>query len=173
MKESLSQAQEQIKEMKNNHPFLEEEKRFYARKSIAKAHEQILLEDLDEFGKFNQYKNMDFVKKNLESKEKSLEELRAYTLNVWDEELIKKINHYIDAKRRQILDDFSKRIDILEEQAREAKELSDELGDVFGDLKQDIIDDFDVSELGNKEYFEKIKRTNKGYDLSAVDPKKT
>ncbi|WP_257938941.1 von Willebrand factor type A (vWA) domain-containing protein [Campylobacter lari] len=172
VKESLSQAQEQIKEMKNNHPFLEEEKRFYERKSIAKAHEQILLEDLDEFGKFNQHKNMDFVKNNLKSKEKSLEELRAYTLNIWDEELIKKTNHYIDTKRREILDDFSKRIDILVEQAREAKELSEELGDVFGDLKQDIIDDFDVNELGNKEYFEKIKRASKGYDLSAVDPKK-
>ena len=168
---SIKELQAQMQSLQTTHPYIQEERDFYTRQEIKRAHKETILQDIQLCQTHNPKAEMEFIKQSLDKDSEDKGELRDFTLKKWEDLITHKKNAYIQAQTNRILQDFSHRIDCLERDAREAEKLSQELGEVFGDLKGEVLEDFDISNLGDAEYQKKLLKGRMGFDDSGVNPK--
>lgn len=162
---SFEQVCGQIKALDTHHPYVKEEQEYCQRNIENKLiNENVVLENLEKFQTFNPKHNTDFIKKSLEDKEKDIKDLNKFVLKQWAKVLKEKKQDYKTMQSKAILEDFSRRIDLLIQESKEAQKLQKDLGGLFGDLKADLIENFDIDHLGDKEYQKKFLKKSQGYD---------
>ena len=128
---SIKELQAQMQSLQTTHPYIQEERDFYTRQEIKRAHKETILQDIQLCQTHNPKAEMEFIKQSLDKDSEDKGELRDFTLKKWEDLITHKKNAYIQAQTNRILQDFSHRIDCLERDAREAEKLSQELGEVF------------------------------------------
>lgn len=150
--------------LQDSHPFKKEEIAHHRRKLTPTQDIETLKDDIKEFDTYNKKHKgvLDSLLNEQEQKDIITDDKRQYALNAWEQMIKSKKNEYIEQEKLKQTKDYKERIKEYLESLLETQKFLQDLGnagELFDGTLNEMKQGLDVSNLGDEDYQNKLKRT--------------